>query len=61
MKSFSRCWQAVGIFLFSSAFSAFLFAEGPQVRPATQLSNSYLSWMKKVADWQLTQSTWNSP
>lgn len=60
MKSFSWYLQSVSIFVFSSAFSAFLFAEGPQVRPASQLSNSYLSWMKKVADWQLTQSTWNS-
>ncbi|HOK65174.1 MAG TPA: glycoside hydrolase family 88 protein [Anaerohalosphaeraceae bacterium] len=37
-----------------------VYAEGPQIRPASQLSNPYIEWMKKVADWQLTQSTWNS-
>lgn len=35
-------------------------AEGPRVQPASKLSNEYIDWMKKVADWQLTQTSWNS-
>jgi len=31
-----------------------------QVRPASEMSGEVIDWMKKVADWQLTQSTWNS-
>jgi rhamnogalacturonyl hydrolase YesR len=40
--------------------SAAVSAEGPRIRPASELSNDYIVWMKKVADWQLTQSSWNS-
>lgn len=45
------------LFLF---LAAGVFADGPQIRPASEISNSYIEWMKKVADWQLTQSTWDS-
>ncbi|MEN6307901.1 MAG: glycoside hydrolase family 88 protein [Anaerohalosphaeraceae bacterium] len=31
-----------------------------QVRPASEMSGEVIDWMKKVADWQLTQSSWNS-
>lgn len=30
------------------------------VRPASQIRNDTTDWMKKVADWQLTQSRWDS-
>jgi unsaturated rhamnogalacturonyl hydrolase len=30
------------------------------VRPASEISNDTIDWIKKVADWQLTQSSWNS-
>jgi rhamnogalacturonyl hydrolase YesR len=30
------------------------------VRPASQISGDTTDWMKKVADWQLTQSAWDS-
>lgn len=30
------------------------------VRPASEISNDTIDWMKKVADWQLTQSSWDS-
>ena len=29
------------------------------VRPASNISNEPIDWMKKVADWQLTQSRWD--
>ena len=29
------------------------------VRPASEISNDTTDWMKKVADWQLTQSSWD--
>jgi rhamnogalacturonyl hydrolase YesR len=58
-------WPTKNFLTFALLTLAFVFlcplrAEGPQVRPASQLSNPYIDWMKKVADWQLTQSTWNS-
>ncbi len=30
------------------------------VRPAGEMSNDTIAWMKKVGDWQLTQSSWDS-
>jgi unsaturated rhamnogalacturonyl hydrolase len=30
------------------------------VRPASQIRNDTIDWMKKVADWQLTQTSWDS-
>ena len=30
------------------------------VRPASEISNETIQWMKKVADWQVTQSSWDS-
>ncbi len=30
------------------------------VRPASDISNDTIDWMKTVADWQLTQSSWDS-
>ena len=29
------------------------------VRPASEIKNEQIDWIKKVADWQLTQSNWN--
>ena len=37
-----------------------LFAGGPRVRPACEITGPYIDWIKKAADWQLTQSTWDS-
>ena len=33
---------------------------GVQVRPASDVTGEHIDWIKKVADWQLTQSSWNS-
>ena len=30
------------------------------VRSASEIENDYIYWIKKVADWQLTQSSWDS-
>lgn len=43
------------IFLLCSHLSAEVY-----VRDASTISDDTLDWMKKVADWQLTQSSWNS-
>lgn len=53
-------WRIVGFLSIYWVCAGVVFAEGPRIRPASQLSDSNLQWMKKVADWQLTQSTWNS-
>ncbi|MBN1796641.1 MAG: glycoside hydrolase family 88 protein, partial [Sedimentisphaerales bacterium] len=44
------------IILFSAAN---LFADSPKVRPASEMTGPYIDWMKKVADWQLSQSSWD--
>lgn len=33
---------------------------GVRVRPASDVTGEHIDWINKVADWQLTQSTWNS-
>ena len=37
-----------------------LFAGSPKVRLASQVTGPYIDWIKKVADWQLSQSSWDS-
>lgn len=37
-----------------------LWASRPQFRPASEIEDNTIYWMKKVADWQLAQSSWNS-
>lgn len=37
-----------------------LRAAAPRVRPAAQVEGDHIDWIKKVADWQLAQSGWDS-
>lgn len=53
----SLCW-CVCLFVLLNA--AGLWAARPQYRPASEIEDDTIYWMKKVADWQLTQSSWNS-
>ncbi len=58
--STSRLNNQIRFLVLFLLLSAAVWAEGPRIRPAAELSNDYIVWMKKVADWQLTQSSWNS-
>ena len=35
-------------------------ANAVEVRSASQITSEQIDWMKKVADWQLAQSSWDS-
>ena len=52
-KLYLICWFSVFV------FQVHVFAE-VSVREASNINDDTLVWMKKVADWQLTQSSWNS-
>lgn len=47
----------VGCIFFTTAMLC--NGESVRVHPASQMTGEYIDWIKKVADWQLTQSTWD--